>query len=537
MTTTTQSVFPTAADVPAEFKPDRLHQKEYLIDGEVRIWDGPTKDVMSPVCLMEDGAPVQQCIGSFPMLTEKEAQEALDAAKKAYGKGRGQWPTMKVADRIACMERFIVLMREQREAVVNLLMWEIGKNLNDSRKEFDRTVDYIVDTIGAVKELDRHGSRLELEQGIYAQIKRGPLGVVFCMGPYNYPLNETFATLIPALIMGNTTILKPAKYGVLLLQPLIQAFKESFPPGVVNVLNGRGSILADYLMKTGEVDVLAFIGSTGVANSLKKAHPNPNRLRSVLGLEAKNPAVVMADCDIDKAVNECLLGSLSYNGQRCTALKILFVHESIHAEFVQKFSEAVSNTKTGMPWENPQITPLPEPHKPGYIQDLIDDAVAKGAEVHHPHRASDELTFVYPKVLTNVNSDMKVYHEEQFGPVVPIVSFSSIEEPIDYLTNSPYGQQVSLFSDNADTLAALVDPVINQVCRVNINSQCQRGPDVYPFNGRKNSAEGTLSVSDALRQFSIRTLVAAKGNEQNKKILSHIYADRSSNFLSTDYIL
>lgn len=537
MTTTVHSVFPTSEQVPAEFKADILHQKEYLIDGEIRIWEGDTKEVMSPVCLMENGVPTQQSLGSFPMLTIKEAQEALDAAKKAYAKGRGLWPTMKVADRIACMERFIMLMREQREVVVNLLMWEIGKNLNDSRKEFDRTVDYIVDTIAAVKELDRQGSRLELEQGIYAQIKRGPLGVVFCMGPYNYPLNETFATLIPALIMGNTTILKPAKYGVLLLQPLIEAFQKSFPAGVVNVLNGKGSILADYLMKTGEVDVLAFIGSTGVANSLKKAHPTPNRLRSVLGLEAKNPAVVMADCDLDKAVNECLLGSLSYNGQRCTALKILFVHESIHDEFVKKFTEAVSKTQAGMPWDNPQITPLPEPHKPDYVKGLIDDAVSKGAESTTPHGLEDEHTFVYPKVLTGVTSEMRVYHEEQFGPVVPIVSFRSEEEPIDYLTNSPYGQQVSLFSDNADTLASLVDPVINQVCRVNINSQCQRGPDVYPFNGRKNSAEGTLSVSDALRQFSIRTLVAAKGNEHNKKILSHIYADRSSNFLSTEYIL
>lgn len=537
METTQQSIFPTAHQVPKEFTAEVLNQKDYLIDGEIRYWEGETKDVMSPVCLMQDGALKQQRIGSFPMLTKVEAQQALDAAKKAYDKGRGQWPTMKVADRISCMEKFIDLMKEQRDTVVNLLMWEIGKNLNDSRKEFDRTVDYIVDTISAVKELDRNSSRLELEQGIYAQIKRGPLGVVFCMGPYNYPLNETFATLIPALIMGNTTILKPAKYGVLLLQPLLKAFQESFPAGVVNVLNGKGSLLADYLMKTGEVDVLAFIGSTGVANSLKKAHPKPNRLRSVLGLEAKNPAIVMSDCDLDQAVKECLLGSLSYNGQRCTALKILFIHESIHDEFVRKFSEAVAQTKTGMPWENPQITPLPEPHKPEYVNGLIEDALSKGAQVSSPHQRDDEMSFVYPKILTGVNAEMRAYHEEQFGPVVPIVSFKDVEEPIDYLTNSPYGQQVSLFSNDADTLATLVDPVINQVCRVNINSQCQRGPDVYPFNGRKNSAEGTLSVSDALRQFSIRTLVAAKGNEQNKKILSHIYADRSSNFLSTEYIL
>lgn len=537
MSVKSTKIFPEFTQIPEQYRIDNLDQKEYLINGEIRFWQGNSIQVKSPICISENNELVQPTIGSFPELTENEAQEALEAAQLAYNKGTGAWPTMKVKERIAHMEKFVEAMKKEREAVVKLLMWEIGKSLNDSRKEFDRTIEYIIDTIGAVKELDRQGSRLELEGGIYGQIKRGPLGVVFCLGPYNYPLNETFATLIPALIMGNTTILKPAKYGVLLLYPLLKAFKESFPKGVVNVLYGRGSVLADYLMRSGKVDVLAFIGSTKVANALKKAHPKPNRLRSVLGLEAKNPGIVMADCDLDETVNECLLGSLSFNGQRCTALKILFVHDTIKNAFIDKFVNAISSAKTGMPWDNPQITPLPEPNKPAYIKDLVSDAVNKGAKLITPHNLPDEKTFVFPKVLVDVNKEMMLYHDEQFGPVVPIVTFSDISEPINYLTNSQYGQQVSLFSKNADTLAKLIDPLVNQVCRVNINSQCQRGPDVYPFNGRKNSAEGTLSVTDALRQFSIRTLVAAKANDANKKIISQIYEERASNFLSTEFIL
>lgn len=136
-----------------------------------------------------------------------------------------------VAERIAHVEAFLARMREQREAVVKLLMWEIGKNLKDSEKEFDRTCDYIVDTIHALKELDRSSSRFELEQGTLGQIRRVPMGVALCMGPYNYPLNETFTTLIPALIMGNTVVFKPAKFGVLLIRPLLEAFRDSFPAG------------------------------------------------------------------------------------------------------------------------------------------------------------------------------------------------------------------------------------------------------------------------------------------------------------------
>jgi glyceraldehyde-3-phosphate dehydrogenase (NADP+) len=132
---------------------------------------------------------------------------------------------------------------------------------------------------------------------------------------------------------------------------------------------------------------------------------------------------------------------------------------------------------------------------------------------------------------------MRLYVEEQFGPVVPIATFKDIEEPMNYVIDSNYGQQVSLFGSDAAVIADLVDPLVNQVCRVNINSQCQRGPDTFPFTGRKDSAENTLSVSDALKVFTIRTLVAAKETDLNKQLIKSIVTDRSSRFLSTDFIL
>ena len=132
---------------------------------------------------------------------------------------------------------------------------------------------------------------------------------------------------------------------------------------------------------------------------------------------------------------------------------------------------------------------------------------------------------------------MRVHSEEQFGPVTPVLSFDDIETPIKYIVESNYGQQLSIFGTEADVIADLIDPLVNQVCRVNINSQCQRGPDTFPFTGRKDSADGTLSVSDALRVFSIRTLVAAKELQINKVILTKIVREHKSNFLSTDYIL
>nr|WP_319528240.1 NADP-dependent glyceraldehyde-3-phosphate dehydrogenase [Pseudomonas laurentiana] len=532
------SLFPTATEVPETWRlSEPLEQRDYLVDGQLQQWHGPLATVRSPVWLKSCDGEQQVILGSAPLLDAETALTALDAAVRAYDKGRGAWPTMRVAERIQHVEAFLGRMREQRAAVVKLLMWEIGKNLKDSEKEFDRTCDYIVDTINALKELDRRSSRFELEQDTLGQIRRAPLGVALCMGPYNYPLNETFTTLIPALIMGNTVVFKPAKFGVLLIRPLLEAFRDSFPAGVINVIYGRGRDTVSALMASGKIDVFAFIGTNKAASDLKKLHPRPHRLRAALGLDAKNPGIVLPDVDLDNAVSEAVTGALSFNGQRCTALKILFVHEQVVEPFLEKFQQKLATLKPGMPWEaGVSLTPLPEPGKIDYLDGLVADAVSKGARVLNPNGGDSRGSFFFPALLYPVNASMRVYHEEQFGPVVPVVPYRDLQTVIDYVLDSDFGQQLSLFGNNSAQIGRLVDTFANQVGRINLNAQCQRGPDTYPFNGRKNSAEGTLSVHDALRVFSIRTLVATRFQESNKQLISDIIRNRESRFLTTDYI-
>jgi acyl-CoA reductase-like NAD-dependent aldehyde dehydrogenase len=533
-----ENIFVKEEEVPAEHSlPGEIHQKEYLTNGEMLQWNGVVHEVYSPICFRTDEGLKRKLIGTYPVCTEVEAMNALDAAVKAYNNGRGEWPTMSVPERINCVENFMHKMLKQKDIVVKLIMWEIGKSHADSVKEFDRTVEYVYATIDALKDLDRQSSRFEIEQGIVAQIRRSPLGVVLCMGPFNYPLNETFTTLIPAIIMGNTILFKPPKHGTLLHYPLLKAFQESFPKGVVNTIYGRGHSIVPALMQSGKIDVLTLIGSSKVANELKKLHPKINRLRAILGLDAKNAAIVTKEADLDLAVQEIVMGSLSFNGQRCTALKIIYVHQSVADEFLVKLKEGVSKLKYGMPWEKGvALTPLPEPGKPKYLKEIIDDAIANGAKVMNENGGETVASFVYPAIVYPVNKNMKIYREEQFGPVIPVIPFEDIEEPIEYLIESTHGQQVSIFSNNTEEIASIIDPVVNQVSRVNINCQCQRGPDVFPFTGRKDSAEGTLSVKDALRSFSIRSLVATKLNDQNKQLINDIIHSHHSNFLSTRYI-
>ncbi len=534
-----EALFPSESSIPEAYNLTKpIEQREYLVNGKMVQWTGKTQDVWSPVYVKTAKGFEQKRIGSYPIVEPTDAMEALHAAVNAYNKGRGAWPMMSVAKRIECVEKFTNKMIAKREEVVKLLMWEIGKSLADSQKEFDRTVQYIHDTIGALKDIDRDSARFAIEEGIIGQIRRSPLGVVLCMGPFNYPLNETFTTLIPALIMGNVILFKPPKHGTLLHYPLLEAFKESFPPGVVNTVYGRGNVVIPQMMESGKIDVLTLIGSSKVADKLKKMHPKVNRLRAILGLDAKNAAIVTESANLELAVKECVLGALSFNGQRCTALKIMFVHGSIVDQFNKRMAEEIGKLKLGMMWEpGVNITPLPEPNKPGYIKELIADAEKHGAKVINTDGGNSFHSLVYPALLYPVSKEMKIWEEEQFGPVVPVVPYWDIQTPIDYLIDSSHGQQASIFGSNISQITDLMDVAVNQVSRVNINAQCQRGPDTFPFTGRKDSAEGTLSVTAALRSFSIRTVVATKDSPENKAIVNKIVDNHDSNFLSTRYIL
>ena len=349
--------------IPDEFKiASTIIQDTYLVNGQLKKWTGETTSVYSTIPSTENYALT--LLGTIPTMGESAAEEVVQSAVTAYNKGQGLWPTMKVAERIKCMENFVSQMKLTRSEVVKLLMWEIGKSLADSEKEFDRTVEYIYDTIEDYKQLDRNSARFTKSQGVNAMVRRGPLGVVLCLGPYNYPLNETFSLLIPAIIMGNTVIFKPAKHGVLLISPLLEAFRSSFPKGVINIVYGRGRDVASPIMKSGKIDILALIGNSKSAIALQDQHPNKNRLRLILGLEAKNPAIILPDADLDLAIQECVAGTLSFNGQRCTALKVLYVHESIVVEFNKRFAAKVDAIVFGNPWDRGVfLTPLPEIEK------------------------------------------------------------------------------------------------------------------------------------------------------------------------------
>ncbi|OPZ80360.1 MAG: succinylglutamic semialdehyde dehydrogenase [bacterium ADurb.Bin431] len=183
------SIFPAPEAVPEAWRlAVPVDQRSWLCGGELRTWTGLTQPVLSPICHPGPSGVERAVIGSYPLMSAAESLQVLEAASRAWDQGRGLWPTMPVEERIHHVAAFSARMQEQRGEIVKRLMWEIGKNQVDAEKEFDRTIEYIRDTISALKELDRLSSRFVIEEGVIGQIRRSPLGVVLCMGPFNYDL-------------------------------------------------------------------------------------------------------------------------------------------------------------------------------------------------------------------------------------------------------------------------------------------------------------------------------------------------------------
>uniref|UniRef100_A0A7S0A5F8 NADP-dependent glyceraldehyde-3-phosphate dehydrogenase n=1 Tax=Pyrodinium bahamense TaxID=73915 RepID=A0A7S0A5F8_9DINO len=201
-------------------------------------------------------------------------------------------------------------------------------------------------------------------------------------------------------------------------------------------------------------------------------------------------------------------------------------HDLVADALTEKVVAAVSALKKGLPWEGANITPLPEPSKPDYLEGLIADSLSKGAKLVNADAGGGSRAgaLFTPAVVYPVDPTMRIFSEEQFGPVVPIAKFSDVSEVDAAVRASWNGQQSAIFTQDPEAAAPLVDMLSTVVGRINLNAQCSRGPDVFPFSGRRSSAMGTMSVTEALRAFSVETVVAFPDNEVNRKLAEGIEA-------------
>jgi glyceraldehyde-3-phosphate dehydrogenase (NADP+) len=375
-------------------------------------------------------------------------------------------------------------------------MQEVGKAHADAIKEVVRTADFIRFTV----EEAIHSRNESLSGESYpggtrdkiAIIDRVPLGTILAISPFNYPVNLSVAKIAPALIAGNAVVFKPATQGAISAVKIIEAFNEvDFPAGILQLITGRGSVIGDYIVEHKGIDMISFTGGAEVGRRLSSlAVMKP----VVLELGGKDPAIVCPDADIDKTVREIIAGAFSYSGQRCTAIKRVLVHESIADEVANRLKDAMSSIKVGLPTDNAVVVPLIDDASADYVQGLIDDSIEKGANVLFGNKREKNL--IYPTLMDNVTTDMRLAWEEPFGPVLPIIRVKNMGEAVEIANESEYGLQASVFSENFTTAIEIARKI--EAGSVQVNGRTERGPDHFAFLGVKNSGMGTHGIANTI---------------------------------------
>lgn len=440
----------------------------------------------------------QSLVGSVPAMTPSEVDKTIASAKEA----QKHWKHISVNERADILYKAADLLIEHTDELAKLLMLEIGKDIKSARSEVSRTADFIRFSADSGKSVSGESIPGDSFPGFknnkVSVVKREPLGVILAISPFNYPVNLAASKIAPALIIGNTVVLKPATQGSLSGLYLARIFQMAgVPDGVLNTVTGKGSEIGDYITTHEDINFINFTGSTEVGqriSSLTKMVP------LLLELGGKDAAIVLEDADLEMTATQIVGGAYSYSGQRCTAVKRIIVMESVADELIAKLKEKISKLKVGSPLEHDQldVVPLISSKAADFVMELIADAKDKGASL--VIGGNREGNLIEPTLFDHVTRDMRLAWEEPFGPVVPVIRVTSKEEAIEIANASEYGLQSSVFTQNINDAFFIADSL--EVGTVQINNKTERGPDHFPFLGVKSSGMGTQGIKYSIESMS-----------------------------------
>ncbi len=431
---------------------------------------------------------------TVPSLSTSDIDYVYDKAKES----QIEWANLTITQRAQYLRAWSELILENKDALSDMLVAEIAKSKSDSLTEVIRTSEYIEYTIEEMYRINLVAKSSEQFYGHgdnkLAITKHIPLGTVLAISPFNYPINLAVSKIAPALISGNAVVFKPATQGSAVATFIYNLFLETgAPQGIFGLVTGRGSEIGDYLIESNKADMVSFTGGTSVGMRISS---QLNMIPHVLELGGKDAAIILDenDIDLDFITSDIISGAFSYSGQRCTAIKRVLVPSSLYHATVELLVEKTTNLKVGMPQDNNTIVPIIDSKSANYIEHLYDDAIAKGAVALTPFSRVNNL--ISPTLLGNVTSDMDIYYEEPFGPLLPIITYETLPEAISKHNDSNYGLQASIYGNNINTVLNLSDKLV--AASININGKTSRGPDNFSFSGFKQSGFGVQGIRDSI---------------------------------------
>lgn len=441
-----------------------------------------------------------EVIDTIPIAHRQIADMAIEAANDAKS-ALTEMSAFKISNKLF---NVVDKLREKRQEFAELLTLEVGKPINESLVEVDRSIETLKLAAEEAKRI--YGESVPLDAGLngkgfFAFTQRMPLGVVVAIAPFNYPLNLTIHKIAPAIACKNTVIVKPPSEAPLTVMKFCELLNEEFPDGVVNVVTGYGSEVGDYLVTSADVDKVSFTGSvpTGLMISQKAGMK-----KVTLELGGNDPMIVLKDADIDKAIKGVINGAFLNAGQVCMGVKRIIIDESIADEFAQKLVVATEKLVMGNPQDTKTtLGTLISKKAAMQVEQAVNDAVEKGAKILTGGNRED--AFYEATVIDNVSPDMDLVQNETFGPIAPIIRVKNLDEAIEIANDTEYGLQAGVFTN--DYYAAMRCANEIEAGTVFVNKQSTFRTDNMPFGGFKNSGIGKEGVKYAFDEMTKTKLI------------------------------
>ncbi|MBI4941758.1 MAG: aldehyde dehydrogenase [Actinobacteria bacterium] len=425
-----------------------------------------------------------ELVSSAAAVTIEQADAAIDAAARA----RRAWGAASPLARNHAVHKAGDLMHARRDEVARLITREMGKTLAESYEDVDYAVhDLKMGADDALRLLGQtvQGTSSETDNPKRVLVQNVPVGVVGLSTPWNFPVAIPCELLGPALATGNTVVWKPSEVAPGSGHLLAECLAEALPPGVINVLHGRGDIGA-HLVSSPLVDMFGFVGSTATGEAIARG---AGVKKLLLELGGNGPVVVMDDADLDAAASATTYSAYYVSGQVCTASERVLVHEAVLDDFVARVVDLSKQVVGGDPL-HPGTTMGPMCFAGSFdkTRQHLDDAVAKGATI--VFGGGFEGLYHEPTVITGVTSDMLIAQEETFGPVVPIMTFRSVDEAVEIANETPYGLQGAVFTSSIPTAWKLAEGI--DCGTMHVNGTTNHWELLAPFGGMKKSGIGRI---------------------------------------------
>ena len=449
----------------------------------------------------------EEVIAIVPLSTKEELEDATKVAKEAFQ----SWKKTSILKRTKLLFKLQNILMENKEELARLITLEHGKNLAEAMGEVGRGIENVESAAGVVSSY-MGDSLSTVATDVEVVNYRYPIGVIGCITPFNFPMMVPFWMFPMALACGNTVVLKPSEKTPLLVEKIVEFVEQAgFPKGVFNVVFGAKDVV-NGMIESENIAGISFVGSEPVGRYIyQSASARMKRVQTLTG--AKNHLIVLKDADLDDAIPKIIGGAFGSAGERCMAASVIAVEEEIAEEFLERFKKATDEITMGNPLEEDVfLGPVIDKTAQERIFGYIEKGMEEGATLIRDGRKGlpEKGYFVGPTIFDHVTTDMTIWKDEIFAPVVSVVRVSGLREAVEVANHSKYANGSCIFTNSASAIRYFREHIDAGMLGINLGVPAPIA--WFPFSGWKNSFYGTLHCNgrDSIEFYTHKKVVTAQ---------------------------